>query len=131
MLFGSTTYEILPDKRNNSRISFRPRLDRSEGLSLFHICVPQERGPPLFVFLACDLSGGISPFEELQGRLHFAVSGSAHRRHERQEEHPKEYPDNPPDPVHSTKIVVHRLTPKYAVFGFAAGARKLGNVFTG
>jgi hypothetical protein len=76
---------ILPGKHNDFWGFIKPR-DRGwlnqVSNSLFHIRVSQKLGPSLFVFLACDLSGGISPFEELQGRLHFAVSGSAHRRHE-------------------------------------------------
>jgi len=82
MLCVSTAHGILPDKRNDSGISFRLWLAESRETSLLHIRIPQELGPTFLVLLACDLSGGISPFQKLEGRLHFSVSGSAHRHHE-------------------------------------------------
>jgi len=79
-------------------------------ISLFHICIPQELGSPFFVFLACDLSGGISPLQELQGRLHLPIGDSSHRHHKGKEDDPKKNPEKPPNPMHSPKIVVHRLS---------------------
>jgi hypothetical protein len=77
----------------------------SEELSLFHIGIPQEFGPPFFVFLACDLPGGISPLQELQRRLHLSVGSPPHRHHEGKEQDPDEDPENPPIPMHSPKVV--------------------------
>ena len=115
--------EIMPGKHNDSWNSSGLWLPESRSTALFHICIPQELGPPFLVLLACDLSGGISPFQELRGRLHFPVSSSAHGYHERKEHHPKEYPENPPKLMHSPKIAVHRLTPKVCGLSFRAWCR--------
>jgi hypothetical protein len=72
---------------------------------LFHIGVSQEFGSPFFVFLACGFPGGISSLQELQRRLHLAVRGPPYRHHEREEQDPKEHPENPPQSMHSPKIV--------------------------
>jgi hypothetical protein len=76
-----------------------------EKLWLFQICVSQEFGPPFFVFLACGFAGGISPLQELQRRLHLPVGGPPYGHHEREEQDPKKHPENPPQPMHSPKIV--------------------------
>jgi len=47
------------------------------GGDLFHICILQF-GPSFFVFLARYLSGGISPLQQSQRRLHFPVGSPAH-----------------------------------------------------
>ena len=75
------------------------------GQSLSHIGIPQEFAPPFFVFLTCDLPGGISPFQDLQRGLHFPVSSPPHRHHEGKEQHPEQDPKKPPIPMHSPKIV--------------------------
>jgi hypothetical protein len=77
----------------------------SEELSLFHSGIPQEFGPPFFVFLTCDLPGGISPLQELQRRLHLPVDSPPYRHHEGKEQDPEEDPENPPIPMHSPKVV--------------------------
>jgi hypothetical protein len=60
--------------------AYRLWLVESKWISLFHIGIPQEFGPPFFVFLACDLSGGISLLQELQRRLHLPVGSPPHRK---------------------------------------------------
>jgi hypothetical protein len=70
-------------------------------------CVSQEFGPPFFVFFACDLPCGISPFQELQRRLHLPIGDSSHWHHEGKEADPEKYPEKPPKPMHSQKVVVH------------------------
>jgi hypothetical protein len=77
----------------------------TERLWLFHLDVSQEFGPPFLVFLTCDFPGGISSLQELQGRLHLAVGGPPYGHHEREEQGPQEHPENPPQPMHSPKIV--------------------------
>jgi hypothetical protein len=66
-------------------------------------CIPQEYGPPKFVFLVCDLPGGISPLQELQRRLHLPVSSSPHWHHKGKEHNPEKDPEKPPKPMHSPK----------------------------
>jgi len=75
--------------------------------ALFRIGIPQEFAPPFFVFLAGDLTGGISPLQELQRRLHLPIGDSSHRHQEGKEDDPEENPKKPPKPMHSPKIVVH------------------------
>lgn len=53
--------------------------------TLFHVGVPQEFGPPFFIFLAGDLPRGISPLQELKRRLHLPVGGPSHWHHEGKE----------------------------------------------
>jgi hypothetical protein len=77
----------------------------SKPMSPFHIGIPQEFGPPFLVFLACDLPGSVSPFQELQRRLHFPVGSPPHRHHEREEHDPEQYLEKPPIPMHSPKVV--------------------------
>jgi hypothetical protein len=74
---------------------------------LLDFCVPQEFGPPFFVFLACDLPGGISPLQELQRGLHLPIGDSSHRHQEGKEDDPEKNPKKPPKPMHSPKVVVH------------------------
>jgi len=110
MLCGSTAHGILPNKRNDSWISFRLWLAESRETPLLHICIPQELGPPFFILLACDLPGGISSLQELQRRLHSPVSSSPHGHHKGKEQNPEKNPEKPPEPMHSPEIVVHRST---------------------
>jgi hypothetical protein len=117
LLIGGRT-DSCPE--NTTIPGFLQTVDANPGRPSFHICIPQEFGPPFLVLLACDLSGGISPFQELYGRLHFPVSRSAHRHHERKEHNPKEDPEDPPKPMHSPKIVVHHLTPEVRCLSFRA-----------
>src|SRR5208337_2584767 len=88
-------YGILPDKRNDSWISFRLWLAESRETPLLHICIPQQFGPPFFVFLARYLAGGVSPLQQSQRRLHFPVGSPAHGHHEGKEHYPEEYPEKP------------------------------------
>jgi hypothetical protein len=78
---------------------------------LLDFCVPQEFGPPFFVFLAGDLPGGISPLQQLQRRLHLPIGNPPHWHHEGKEYYPEKYPEKPPKPMHSPKIV-HSQSPK-------------------
>ncbi len=90
-------------KRYGSGALFGQR--KGAGGILFHIRIPHQFGPPFLVVLARDLPGGISFLQELQGRLHLPVGRPPHRRHERKEHHPDEYPKKPPIPMHAPKVV--------------------------
>ena len=80
-------------------------VDWSRDMSLFRIGIPQEFGPPFFVFLARDFPSGISPLQELQRRLHLPIGTPPHRHHEGKEQHPEKDPEKPPKPMHSPKVV--------------------------
>ena len=97
---------------NRPQISLRLWPAVSIGISLPHTLIPQELRPPFLVLLACYLSRGISPFQELQGRLEFPVGGSTDGHQEREEDHPQQDPEHPPKPMHSPQIVIHRSSPK-------------------
>ena len=60
---------------------------------LFHVGIAQEFGPPFFVFLACDLPGGISSLQELQGRLHLPIGSPVNGHHEGKEQDPEKDPE--------------------------------------
>jgi hypothetical protein len=65
-------------------IKSKPTIPTRDGIrpALFRIRISLELGSPFFVFLARDVTSGISPLKELQRRLHLPVGSPPHRHHE-------------------------------------------------